>query len=426
MFKILKEELLFIPIMFIIIELFRGLVQTFYPETALFDRGSELETFLFSVWQIVWISSVSWILVAIAFPKASKALKRFYNRFEDFTTEYQEKFAMKLFLVFFFGLVFLLSGKAQSISYGSTASEIVLRKHLYDTLHAQLHVREATNNNDGVDVERYLTFVKRHKGDAWCAAFTSYNLNAVGIPTPPNPNTAWAPSFANSKDIVWSNKLAKQHKTNEPKVGDCFTLFYAKANRVGHVGFIVGGLSNYFITIEGNTAPSGTREGSGVYTLKRPKAKVYAVTDYITIYLHSHDKANFNNHKPVFNDRLPTALNKNRKPSRYYKRRVYHTEGLLLVRRLANENKRIASQLESRCESGHEWPSEHGGNCGGNRATENKRSNYKWQAASRLCLQRLGVYGKGKEPPYTEIVFAKAKLPANAKKARYQVSTIYA
>lgn len=425
MFKILKQELLFIPIMFIIIELFRGLVQTFYPETALFDRGSELETFLFSVWQIVWISSVSWILVAIAFPKASKALKQFYNRFETFTTEYQETFAMKLFLVFFFGLVFLLSGKAQTIGYGQTPGEVVLRKHLYDTLHAQLNVREATNNNDGLEVERYLSFVKRKKGDAWCAAFTSYNLHAIGIPTPPNPTTAWAPSFANSNYIVWSNKLAKMHQAKQPKVGDCFTLFYAKANRVGHVGYIVGGLTNYFITIEGNTAPSGTREGSGVYKLKRPKAKVYAVTDYITPYLTNYDKASIYKHKPVVNDKLPTALNKNRKRNRYHQRVSGHTEGLLLVRRFVNESESGYCHNKGRCESGQQWPSEHAGDDSGNRATESKRADYKWQAASRLCLQRTGVYNKRKKPPYTKIVFAKAKLPPFAKKTRHQVSTIY-
>lgn len=281
--KLFKQELLFIPLMALIIEGARNVIIHLYPDTALFDRGSELETFIFRVWQITWITSATWFLMWIVFPAAHKSLVKFYHDFPNMLLSDQRTYATRIFLVFFFGLVLLLSGKAQ------TESE--LRKALTDTLNSQLFVREATGHNDGVDVERYLKFVGRTQGDAWCAAFASYNLHAVGIQKPINPLTAWAPAFSNVKYVTWSQCLQKQHKARKPNPGDCFTLFYPQLNRVGHVGFIVAESGNYFITIEGNTGLSGSREGSGVHKLKRAKNKVYSTSDYITVYL----KLNENN-----------------------------------------------------------------------------------------------------------------------------------
>ncbi len=283
MFKIFKQELFFIPIMLLLMELFRTFIVNYYPETALFDKGSELENFLLSVWQIVWITSACWLLIAVVFPPAFRALKKFYVKYDGFTDEYKQGFALKLFACFFFGLVLLLSGKAQT-------NEAQLRSRLSDTLHAQLHVRELTGNNDGAEVERYLAFVGFKKGASWCAAFCSYNLWAVGVSCPPAPRTAWAPVFA-TRYVVWSQALRKTHKAREPQTGDCFTLFYPTVGRVGHVGFVVGQTDKYFITIEGNTGLSGSRDGSGVHKLKRDKDKVYAVANYITPYITEHEKS---------------------------------------------------------------------------------------------------------------------------------------
>jgi len=276
MLKILKQEFLFIPLMLLIVEGVRAFLSVFYPETAMFDRGSELETFLFRVWQMVWITSSVWIIMAVAFPAAYRSLKSFYLGFHRMDEVLQRNFSFKIFLLLFFGLVFLLSGKANESS---------IRKNLCDTLHSQLHVRELTGNNDGAEVEAYLKFVGFNKGAAYCAAFVSYNLNAVGVTSPPNPKSAWSPNFAKEPYIVYSAKLNKQHKLHyKVQGGDCFTLFYPKLNRVGHVGFIVGESGGYYLTIEGNTAPNGTREGSGVHKLKRDKSKIYTVTNYITFF----------------------------------------------------------------------------------------------------------------------------------------------
>jgi hypothetical protein len=180
-----------------------------------------------------------------------------------------------------------MSGRAaevQSSKFESSKfkNETFVRTQLVDTLTSQLYVRELTGNNDGVDVEKYLAFVGQKKGASWCAAFVSYNLSAVGVLSPPNPKSAWAPSFA-SNHIIWTALLQKQHKIKAPpKPGDCFTLYYTNLNRVGHVGFIIGDDNAYWITIEGNTGLTGSREGSGVHKYKRAKNKIYAITNYIS------------------------------------------------------------------------------------------------------------------------------------------------
>lgn len=404
MLKILKQEMLFIPIMMILLELFRAVVFKFYPETALFDRGSELETFLFSVWQITWISSASWLLMRVIFPAAFRALQTFYNSFESFTDEYKQGFSLKLFAVLFFGLVLLLSGKAQS-------NEGFMRKKLYDTLHTQLYVRELTGKNDGVEVECYLKFVGRFKGEAWCAAFTSYNLNAVGIPTPPNPHTAWAPCFANPKFIIWSAALCKQHKGKKPLPGDCFTLYYQADRRIGHVGFIVDQLDNYFITIEGNTGLAGTSEGAGVHKLKRAKNKIYAVTDYITPYLQNYEKRSaITNCTPA--GQVPTQ---NYRITPYYLERN-HT-GFYTGERLGCLQ-RFTSEGEGRY-GYHNWPSQRrqkrkGEPAGGHNrdgTVKNFRPDYRWKSARELCLQGFGTKAQAEGKLYPKAGNKERKQP---------------
>ncbi len=286
MLKILKEEILFLPLMLVLMEFVRWILFTYYPETALFDKGSELESFLFSFWQIVWITSASLILLRVVFPPAYRSFKEFYKEFDEREKEDKHAFSILFYLVFFFGMIWLVNGRA-----ATPISEHSIRLKLVDTLHSQLHVKEATGHNDGIEVEKYLSFVGRFKGDAWCAAFASWNLHAVGITAPPNPKSGWSPNFSTPLYTVWSHDLVKKHKAKPVAPGDCFTLFYTSLNRVGHVGFIVAETDNYFITIEGNTGTTGSREGSGVHKYKRSKSKVYRVTNYITPYINHHEKA---------------------------------------------------------------------------------------------------------------------------------------
>jgi hypothetical protein len=152
----------------------------------------------------------------------------------------------------------------------------VIRAELILNLHGQLNVREVTGKNDGPEVEKYLAHVGFKKGAPWCAAFVAWNLNNVGVD---NPRTAWSPSYANQKDIIWKHKCDKKNQV--PLPGDVFSLYYPNLKRVGHVGFFIKQEGNSAITIEGNTNGAGSREGDGVYRKRRPLDKVYAISRYI-------------------------------------------------------------------------------------------------------------------------------------------------
>lgn len=388
MLKLLKQELLFIPIMFVLMEVFRFALMVYYPETALFDKGSELENFLLAVWQITWITSASLLLLRVVFPPAYRKFKDFYLNFDKQPESDKESYSIVFYLVFFFGMIWLISGRA------ATPNETFLRKKLIDTLHTQLNVREATGHNDGVEVEKYLTFVNRYKGDSWCAAFTSWNLNAVGVTTPPNPKSGWSPNFATPKYIVWSQKLLKEHKAKPPKPGDCFTLYYSNLGRVGHVGFIVNETDTYFITIEGNTGLTGSRDGSGVHKYKRSKHKVYAVTNYITPYINQNEKLTLSSFRPDAICFLPQKIDT--VFGTYYGRNdsVTNCKGQYQYTRY--DSTCTGRQFyDTRFSYGGRiyWPSEFAGNESNVRAIRGKRFNHQWKANNKMLVQRLRAYG---------------------------------
>lgn len=147
-------------------------------------------------------------------------------------------------------------------------------KKVYDS---QLHVRELTGKNDGVDVEKYLRYTGLGKGYAWCAAFVCWSLGEAAVP---NPKNAWSPA------MVPTNKLIYQHQSKvyngTPQQGDVFGIYYSNLKRVGHVGFIDEWPSgSYTITVEGNTNGVGSREGDGVYRKRRLKSQIYKVANWI-------------------------------------------------------------------------------------------------------------------------------------------------
>jgi hypothetical protein len=155
------------------------------------------------------------------------------------------------------------------------AIKLTIRDSLLIKLESQLNVRE-TSPNRGPMVDIYNRSVGSSVGVYWCGSFVGYNLSYFNIP---NPNSAWSPNYAKSKDIIWKPKL----KTSlEPLTGDVFTIYYQNLDRVGHTGFFVKkNKDGYFITIEGNTNGTGSREGDGVYKKKRESDKIFAITRYI-------------------------------------------------------------------------------------------------------------------------------------------------
>lgn len=388
MLKILKQELLFIPIMFVVLEVFRFFLMVYYPETALFDKGSELENFLLAVWQMVWITSASLLLLRVVIPPAYRSFKQFYLNFDKQSEKDKESNSIIFYLVFFFGLIWLISGRAATPN-----NELLIRKKLVDTLHKQLNVREATGHNDGVEVEKYLTFVNRYKGDSWCAAFTSWNLNAVGVTTPPNPKSGWSPNFATPKYTIWSQKLLRDHKAKPPKAGDCFTLYYSNLGRVGHVGFIVDETDNYFITIEGNTGLTGSRDGSGVHKYKRSKHKVYAVTNYITPYIQSNEKLTLSSFRPDAICFLPQKIDTVFGTYHGRKDSITNSKGQYECSRYDSTGTSRQFNNKRYCYSGQIYrPCEFTGNESNIWAIRSKRINHQWKAGNKMLVQRLRAY----------------------------------
>lgn len=158
-------------------------------------------------------------------------------------------------------------------------------KNAYEVLDslfdAQLTIKEKTGKNDGYWVEEFLKSVGRKKGDAWCAAYTSYNLqylNKKGYNVK-YVKSGWSPDWA--KNPNW--------KRGQPLIpfvkGDVFSIYFANLKRPAHVGFIYKDGGNYVITQEGNTSDDNygqaTREGNKVARKKRLKKQLYTVKRFI-------------------------------------------------------------------------------------------------------------------------------------------------
>ncbi|HXU27510.1 MAG TPA: hypothetical protein VN698_09785 [Bacteroidia bacterium] len=281
------------------------------------------------------------------------------------------------------------SEKNYQVKESPPLSEASIRFELIDTLHEQMYVREVTGHNDGIEVEAYLQFVNAKKGNAWCAAFCSKNLYDVGVAPPINPKTAWAPSFANQQYIVWSPALEKTHKVKAyPMPGDCFTVAYSGTNTVEHVGFITGELSGYFITTEGNT---GSIYDQGVHSYKRDKHKIYAVTNYITPYLKTHEKNNsilyFN--KPLFE--LQSKVNTKHAYNYGHNYKNYHNSGLDYNSRYSICSQRSCGENKCNGNSRQKWCDKYAADKIGNGTIGNRCVNIKRPFASELYMQGVRI-----------------------------------
>lgn len=174
----------------------------------------------------------------------------------------------KIFIVIILLLIFTIQA--------ANSNSDSIRIELLDTITKQLDVRE-TSYNRGKMVDIYNNEVGTVLGSSWCGSFVGSNLAWVGVPTPPNPHSAWSPNYATN--IIWK---AKRNNNITPKSGDVVTFYYSNLGRIGHTGFYIKTDNDgYFITIEGNTNNGGSREGDGVYKKKRDPNKVYAISRYI-------------------------------------------------------------------------------------------------------------------------------------------------
>lgn len=271
-YKTFKEELIVVPLLLIVFYLINGWLISMFPQGAFFDFYSQLETIiskilLFSI--SLWIAHLALI---ISFPKIYRYLHdSIYHNFSKISDEKKLDYTVKFILVFILASALVFSASAQN------TSNMDIRYKLIDSVNTQLYVRE-TSENRGPMIDLYLKTVNSPLGGSWCGAFVGSNLTWQKIN---NPNSAWSPSYASSKDIIWTPKIKNKVKLLP---GDVVTYYYPHLKRVGHTGFLEKVDKNgYLITIEGNTNTGFNREGDGVYRLKRDPNKVYAVSRYIKI-----------------------------------------------------------------------------------------------------------------------------------------------
>lgn len=117
-------------------------------------------------------------------------------------------------------------------------------------------------SNGGRWVEAIQRVGGTSTGNPWCACFVSIILGIAYQGKPPLPFTA-------SCDVLLEYARKKDWLTNTPVVGDVF-LRLRSAHDADHTGFVTSE-THPWSTIEGNAAESGTREGVGVFELRRPK-----------------------------------------------------------------------------------------------------------------------------------------------------------
>ncbi len=156
---------------------------------------------------------------------------------------------------------------------------------LEDSYSEAIGVREATGQNDGFEVEKYLASTGLSKGYAWCAAFVTYYHLECGFEVPKAP--AWSPSWFTRNVIYHRGEITYRHANySQPRSGDVFGIYFSNKNRVAHVGFVDDWIPDkkYVVTVEGNTNKAGSREGDGVYRKYRLKSQVYQIARWTRDY----------------------------------------------------------------------------------------------------------------------------------------------
>jgi hypothetical protein len=134
------------------------------------------------------------------------------------------------------------------------------------------------NSNSGPEVTQYLARTGLGPGYSWCCAFVYYCMDEAAKQlgrANPMVKTAgcldhWTKSLARG-----ATRIAYKDAIDNPGLIRAGMIFIkSSGGGLGHTGFVEKVEGGMLHTIEGNTDGSGTREGGGVYRLKRPVSYV--------------------------------------------------------------------------------------------------------------------------------------------------------
>lgn len=151
---------------------------------------------------------------------------------------------------------------------------------LLDWNRRNVGIREATNENDGEFVQRFLKSCNLAGNYSWCACYTLSGHLTCGVLRKDLPLcAAYSPCWFD-KNVVWT----KGDAASKLKPGDVFGLWSSSKNRVAHVGFIVAVYldKGYVLTIEGNTRDAGNKlqPGDGVHLMRRSISELYIASNW--------------------------------------------------------------------------------------------------------------------------------------------------
>lgn len=161
----------------------------------------------------------------------------------------------------------------------TTPNSKILRMRALEIAKTQLHVRELTGKNDGVEVISYLNAVGLGKGYAWCQAFVFWCFEKAAQELQvKNP----VPKTAGVLECLRQAKKAGITIIVDPKqfqAGDQGIMDFGGGK--GHTFLIEQDKDeDEQFTIEGNTNNGGSRDGDGVYERTRFDRFIVCVIRY--------------------------------------------------------------------------------------------------------------------------------------------------
>ncbi len=156
----------------------------------------------------------------------------------------------------------------------STPPKKTLNNRALEIAISQIGVREQGGANRGPQVKEYLKSVGLNEGFAWCAAFLYWCYEQAAEERNVHNPLVKTGGVLKSWNEAVCKKIKGRDAINNPalvKPGQIFCMKFSATT--GHTGIVKSIEGGFLTTIEGNSNNGGSREGVGVFELKKRKIK---------------------------------------------------------------------------------------------------------------------------------------------------------